>query len=229
MAKAANPAADFVKYFKNLYSTNIQLNIGDWFMIYYDPHEGYDNDVRVYVPTDRNSKLQGTIDLSACPAFDEWMRRKGGGVIFDNEVLDALRKKKMSELVGIDYADDYKFIVTVAKEDGDGTEDITFEKRGGIPRPVECDFKYEIDIPAEALEKPLLVVGIKDGKPTLDRVGIDERIFDSPVKNLDNVFKKDAKYVLKATERDAGGFRRIAFTGKGTQCELTQYFTAMSY
>lgn len=228
MAKV-NPSTEFIKYFKNFYASNIQLNAGDWFAIYYDPNEGYEKDVRVQMPTDKDSLLMGTIDLSSCPALDEWFRRKGGRVTFDNEVLDGLRKRKLGDFVGVDYSDDYKIVVEVVAESGEGTEKIEFIKRGGIPRPIECDFRYEIDIPAEALDNPILVVGIKDGKLTMSRDEMEERIFDSPVKNLANIFKKDATYKLRATEEDEDGYRRIAFIGKGTQCELTQYFKAQSY
>lgn len=228
MAKVS-PSTEFIKYFKNFYTTNIQLNAGDWFAIYYDPNDGYEKDVRVYLPTDKDSKLMGTIDLSSCPSLDEWFRRKGGSVIFDNGVLDDLRKRKLGDFVGVDYSDDSKIVVEVRAESGDGTDKIEFVKKGDIPKPIEYDFIYDIDIPAETLDNPLIVVGIKDGKLTMNRDDMVERVFDSPVKNLANIFKKDATYRLKATEEDDDGYRKIAFIGKGSQCELTQYFKAQSY
>jgi len=207
---------ELVKFIKNLYTEEIQLNFAQYFEIY--NKDG--NIFNLNFPKSQYYRMDGTIDLSACPNFVEWMHKDSNGLVcVDNAELDDLRKLKMSEFIDIEKDNDkYQINLTNNK--------FTLLKFTNDNKPFDLNqFTIQADIPESKLTESLITVYLtKDNQIVFDYDQDYTVLLDSSIKNIKVIFKKDAKYSIYATEPDENGFRYVAVEGKGELVTLRQYF-----
>lgn len=207
---------EFIKYIKSLYSDEIQLNMMDAFDLSYDGKE-----ISLFFPKNKFFRMVGTLNIDEMPKFKEWFIKKQSSVHFDNALLDAVRKKKMGDFESVSTDDD-----TYTIKFTDGT---TFTLTRSNPFVLTdtfdgLEFKYSVEIPVERFNRDVLLLYFKNDKILFKNMQDSEVLFDIPVKDLYNIFKKEAKYTVYATDRNSDGFRYIKLTAAGDKCTLSQYF-----
>lgn len=204
---------EFIKFIQTLYKDEIQLNMMDSFDISNDG-----TDVSIFFPKNKYFKMVGTLNLDTAPKLKEWFLKKPSSIHIDNNVLDEVRKRKMGDFVSVDTTDDtYSINFTDGKT-------FTLTRSNPFKLMDTFDFKYNVEIPAERLNKNVLTLYFKNGKILFKNMQESEVLFDIAVKSIQNVFKKDATYKLYATDKNDEGFRFVMLEAKGNMCSLSQYF-----
>jgi len=207
---------EFIKFIKSLYSDEIQLNMMDSFDLSYNG-----KDVELFFPKNKFFKMVGTLNIDEMPKFKEWFTQKESSLHFDNALLDDVRKKKMSDFESVATTEN-KYTIKF-------TDGSTYELKRNKPFMLTdtfdgLTFKYKVEIPVEKFNKDVFVMYFKNDKILFKNMQDSEVLLDIAVKDFYNIFKKEAKYELSATDKNADGFRYVKLTATGEKCSLTQYF-----
>ena len=207
---------EFIKFIKSLYSDEIQLNMMDSFDLSYNG-----KDVELFFPKNKFFKMVGTLNIDEMPKFKDWFTQKESSLHFDNALLDDVRKKKMSDFESVATTEN-KYTIKF-------TDGSTYELKRNKPFMLTdtfdgLTFKYKVEIPVEKFNKDVFVMYFKNDKILFKNMQDSEVLLDIAVKDFYNIFKKEAKYELSATDKNADGFRYVKLTATGEKCSLTQYF-----
>ena len=155
------------------------------------------------------------------PKFKEWFTQKESSLHFDNALLDDVRKKKMADFESVATTEN-KYTIKF-------TDGSTYELKRDKPIMLTdtfdgLTFKYKVEIPVEKFNKDVFVMHFKNDKILFKNMQDSEVLLDIAVKDFYNIFKKEAKYELSATDKNTDGFRYVKLTATGEKCSLTQYF-----
>jgi hypothetical protein len=207
---------EFIKFIKSLYSDEIQLNMMDSFDLSYNG-----KDVELFFPKNKFFKMVGTLNIDEMPKFKEWFTQKESSLHFDNALLDDVRKKKMADFESVATTEN-KYTIKF-------TDGSTYELKRNKPFMLTdtfdgLTFKYKVEIPVEKFDKDVFVMYFKNEKILFKNMQDSEVLLDIAVKDFYNIFKKEAKYELSATDKNTDGFRYVKLTATGEKCSLTQYF-----
>ena len=207
---------EFIKFIKSLYSDEIQLNMMDSFDLSYNG-----KDVELFFPKNKFFKMVGTLNIDEMPKFKEWFTQKESSLHFDNALLDDVRKKKMADFESVATTEN-KYTIKF-------TDGSTYELKRDKPIMLTdtfdgLTFKYKVEIPVEKFNKDVFVMYFKNDKILFKNMQDSEVLLDIAVKDFYNIFKKEAKYELSATDKNTDGFRYVKLTATGEKCSLTQYF-----
>lgn len=207
---------EFIKFIKSLYSDEIQLNMMDSFDLSYNG-----KDVELFFPKNKFFKMVGTLNIDEMPKFKEWFTQKESSLHFDNALLDDVRKKKMADFESVATTEN-KYTIKF-------TDGSTYELKRDKPIMLTdtfdgLTFKYKVEIPVEKFNKDVFVMHFKNDKILFKNMQDSEVLLDIAVKDFYNIFKKEAKYELSATDKNTDGFRYVKLTATGEKCSLTQYF-----
>jgi len=207
---------EFIKFIKSLYSDEIQLNMMDSFDLSYNG-----KDVELFFPKNKFFKMVGTLNIDEMPKFKEWFTQKESSLHLDNALLEDVRKKKMSDFESVATTEN-KYTIKF-------TDGSTYELKRNKPFMLTdtfdgLTFKYKVEIPVEKFNKDVFVMYFKNDKILFKNMQDSEVLLDIAVKDFYNIFKKEAKYELSATDKNADGFRYVKLTATGEKCSLTQYF-----
>lgn len=207
---------ELVKFIKNLYTEEIQLNFDRYFDIWYN-----DEKFILEFPTYNYYHMCGEIDLSSCQSLADWIKQSPYPARIMNCDLDEMRKRKLGDFVDL-VIDEDKYCIKFVNDE---TFEIRKVKDMEYKQP-EYDFKYSAQIPNEFItDRSLLTVYLDNGIVEFDELNDDAQILlETAIKNLKLIFKKDARYDVFVTEKDVDGFRIAAIKATGTICKLTQYF-----
>ena len=207
---------EFIKFIKSLYSDEIQLNMMDSFDLSYNG-----KDVELFFPKNKFFKMVGILNIDEMPKFKEWFTQKESSLHFDNALLDDVRKKKMADFESVATTEN-KYTIKF-------TDGSTYELKRDKPIMLTdtfdgLTFKYKVEIPVEKFNKDVFVMYFKNDKILFKNMQDSEVLLDIAVKDFYNIFKKEAKYELSATDKNTDGFRYVKLTATGEKCSLTQYF-----
>ena len=197
---------EFIKFIKSLYSDEISYN---------------GKDVELFFPKNKFFKMVGTLNIDEMPKFKEWFTQKESSLHFDNALLDDVRKKKMADFESVATTEN-KYTIKF-------TDGSTYELKRDKPIMLTdtfdgLTFKYKVEIPVEKFNKDVFVMHFKNDKILFKNMQDSEVLLDIAVKDFYNIFKKEAKYELSATDKNTDGFRYVKLTATGEKCSLTQYF-----
>ena len=227
MAKQVKEQLEFVKFFKNLYSDEIPLNFDDYFII-----SNNNGRITVHFPENKYYKIFGILDISEIPTFYNWLKLKISSVKIRSDELDVLRKIKMSDFESVDYSDESKYVIKVTNSEID---EFVIERLDMVMLEPSFEFKYQYDIPNEAMDSTTIVFYINNGVISLEPSDNAEVLLDAAInKNFQIVFKEPSeeklskgafkpKYTIHATEK-VNGFRVIMLECVGKHCTMKQYF-----
>lgn len=210
---------ELVKFIKNLYTEEVQLNFDESFTV--SPITG-SNLLKLSFPKNSYYFLEGTIDMSECTTFYNWLvhSETPSSVTINNNELDDMRKEKLSDFENLTMTDTgYKVSVL--------NRDYVFEKVQKTDNSdYNFDFKFKTEIPNSLLDESVLTIYFKEstGEFAFSNFEGAEVLFDCAVKNIKVLFKKGGKYKIYTTTKDDNGFRTVMIEGKGQLCTLKQYF-----
>lgn len=225
MAKQVKEYLEFIKFFKNLYADEIPLNFDEYFII-----TNIDGKTALHFPENKYCKITGTLDISSMPSFANWLQQKNSSVKIDTEELDELRKLKMADFISVDYSDPNKYVISTTNKD------YIIERIDVVNYDFNFDFKYQADIPNEAMDNTTIVFYINNsGEISLTQDVGSSVLLDAAInKNFQIVFKEPSaekvakgaaqpKYTIFTTEKQ-NGFRIVMVQCSGSVCTMKQYF-----
>lgn len=212
---------EFIKFIKDLYTNEIQLNFDDYFELYFDGNKNEEMPaVQLAFPNNDYYFLCGKLSLVDCPRLYNWISNgKACCVRINNKELDSLRKAKMSEFVSVETSDsDYIIHMT----DFEFRFHKEYNAKLSIPK---IEDEYVLEIPKDKItDSQLFVISIDNDNLIFGTKDNCQILFEAANKNFEILFKKEATYSLQASPKDDNGFRIVAITASGEKCSLTQYF-----
>lgn len=225
--KLENQGLVFIKLLKDIYKEEMQLNIGDSFVL---GSKG-GNDFVSFPGLSTVSVVIGSIDLSEAKAVKDWLNEKDCQAEFKNSDIDELRKTKISSFIRTGFKGDELHIVTsdenAAEKDHVFTRTTLSQKEVGIG-----EAEYSTAISADLLQDPMLNVYKKKGENalTFDKSEAESTIVNIPTKSIEITMKKDAEYSLSIGKTNPDGISRLVeLRAKTKRLDMRQYFRVVEF
>lgn len=208
--KKIDEKVELIKFIKSLYTDEIALNFEDYFSIVDSGNETF----YISFPNNKYCLLCGKIDMRDCTSFYNWLHDSNSEVLVNNTTLDELRKRKLGDFQSLSVSDE-KYSIELSDSF------FELEKTPRTFNPPKFHFINSIDIPANMFDGTTITVYENDSGLTFEPT--QDVVFDSAIKNINIIFKKNASYKLYVTD-NVEGFRIVMLEGAGEKCTLNQYF-----